>query len=138
MPKASLRENLNLSRTLIAQSLFLLFGILLCFQTSKGQTWDISGKIIDDLTRDPIDYAYVTAVGDTAFALTDAEGNYTIRISKAATEISVLADGYTKFTIPVKNIIKFTLNIELTANVSQLAKEARRNEERCDRRKNNW
>ncbi|MEO5572585.1 MAG: DUF5686 family protein, partial [Bacteroidia bacterium] len=107
---------------------FFLFSVISTF--SSGQTWDISGKIIDGLTRDPVDYAYVTAIGDTAFAVTDAEGNYTIHISRKATAISILADGYTKFTIPVKDIIKLKLNVELTANVSQLSTEAKKKEER--------
>jgi hypothetical protein len=110
--------------------IFVLCGIFFFFTAAHAQSWNISGKVIDALTREPVDYAYVTAKGDSAYAVTNDDGIFTIQISKAATSISVLAEGYTKFTIPVKNIINLSLHIELTANASQLAKEARKEGER--------
>ncbi|MEP7170468.1 MAG: DUF5686 family protein, partial [Bacteroidota bacterium] len=110
----------------------VIFFLILFFpSTCKAQqTWSISGKVVDALTHEPVDYAYITAEGDASFAITDADGNYTINISSAATAINVLADGYAKFTIAVKDIVKLKLNVELTANASQLATEALKNEER--------
>jgi len=119
-------------RTLNAVHLFFLlfFATLIFSSQSQAQTWSISGKVIDALTREPVDYAYITAEGDATFALSDIDGNYTINITSAATAIVVLADGYTKLTIPVKNITNLKLNIELTANASVLATEARNEGER--------
>jgi hypothetical protein len=116
----------NCTSYIIKKFLLVLFGILFFSIISKAQSWSISGKVIDALTRDPVDYAYVTATGDSAFAVTDAEGNYTIYISSSAKTVFVLADGYEKFTIAVKNITRMTLNVELTANASQVATEARK------------
>jgi hypothetical protein len=89
-----------------------------------AQTWEITGKVTDALTRAPIQYAYISTVKDTAFAFSDADGNFTIHISKSATSLAALADGYITDTIPVKNIHNLTVFFELTANASQLASEA--------------
>lgn len=107
-----------------------IFFLLTCTHITQAQTWEISGKVVDKLTREPVRYAYITATNDTASAFSDNDGNFTIYITPATTAIAALAERYIKVSIPVKNIKRFTILFELTASASQLATEALREGER--------
>lgn len=110
---------------------FLLF-LLLMFgpKTSKSQTWEITGQVIDVLTREPVSYAFITATNDTAIAFTDNNGYFLIRISASAKAIISSAKGYVTATIPVSSIKNMNLNFELSTSASQLKKEANKDGQR--------
>ena len=108
--------------------LFLLFSC--CIHFTAAQSWQVTGRVIDILTREPVVNAYITAGNDTGFAFSDLNGNYSIRLTPRTTELTVLADGYIKATVPVRSIRNLIVLFELTASASQLAAKARKEGER--------
>lgn len=113
-----------------AKCIFILVLLFSGIKISSAQTWEINGKVIDMLTREPIRNTYITAVNDTAFAFSDNNGKFTINITSKATALKALADGYAAVTIPIRNIQKLTIIFELTNNALNIATQARKEGER--------
>ncbi len=110
------------------KSRLLFFGIVLLLLSIDNsvfpQTIQISGRVVDVFTREPVPYSYITAEDDTVFAFSDNYGNYKITVSYKTKSLTALHSGYNPETIQIKPANPLTVNFELTASAGVLKKEA--------------
>jgi hypothetical protein len=93
---------------------------------SFSQTLTITGRVIDAFTREPIPYAFIAALNDTAFAFASSTGLYEIQISTRVTALTAVARGYQPVTISFRQVKGFQLNFELHSSAAVMQQEARR------------
>lgn len=77
-------------------SLFIIIALFFCLNSfSQGNINTIvSGKVIDDLTGDPLPFVSVIIKGTTAGTITDSEGKFRFETSVKATELNFSFIGY--------------------------------------------
>jgi hypothetical protein len=97
---------------------FLLFILLInSLLDTSGQNTEISGKVTEKATGDPIPYANIIFTGSFVGTTSDINGNYHLSTAKPGKTIEISAVGYKKQTIPVnigqKNINNFELEEEV-------------------------
>ncbi|QGY43353.1 hypothetical protein GM418_06675 [Maribellus comscasis] len=99
-------------KKILSQVLFLLLTLL-----AAGQKTDVSGKITDAGTGEPIPYANIIFKGTYIGTMSDVNGNYQISTAKPTGEIDVSAIGYKKQSASIKmnesNKIDFVLEEEV-------------------------
>ncbi|MEO0525984.1 MAG: carboxypeptidase-like regulatory domain-containing protein [Bacteroidota bacterium] len=101
-------------------SKFILFytSVLLCLTLTWGQ--DISGKIIDKDTKDPIPYATIQ-IDETRGTITNEEGFFLITLGDASvTDLTISCLGYATKIVSLDPIEKKDLTIALGASVLEL------------------
>ncbi|HIP48543.1 MAG TPA: TonB-dependent receptor [Lutibacter sp.] len=95
-----------MKKTFLVNLLFLLF-----VSTIYAQNIDVSGKLIDIATGEPIVEATVKVAGTKVYTLTDFEGNFNLSTTKdVVLEVSHLQ--YKTIQVPVSNATR----IEMTEN----------------------
>ncbi len=104
-------------KTIALIILFLLFSIC----GVKAQKTEISGKITEFDSNNPIPYVTVVFKGTFIGTTSDLNGNYNLSSTKATSTIQISAVGYKQqeFTIKMNQVNK--LNIRMVADVISLA-----------------
>ena len=75
--------------------LFLIAAFLLITATLSGQTYTVSGTLLDAETRSPLDRAQVIAVGTERASVTDENGRFTItKVPSGKFEIEARLEGF--------------------------------------------
>jgi hypothetical protein len=74
----------------------LVFAILLSsgYLFAQQGTFNISGKVIDAVTKAPMQAASVFAQNTTTGTATDAEGNFTLRLPNGGYDLVITFTGY--------------------------------------------
>jgi TonB-linked SusC/RagA family outer membrane protein len=85
---------------------------------AQGTTGTITGRIQDSVSKAPISDARVVLITSNAYASTNVEGRYTLKVPAGRSELRVLRVGYGE--------AKFTVNVAAgqTANYDVLLKES--------------
>ena len=80
-----------------------IFSMLFIFQ-SFSQTFDISGKVIDQQKK-PIPFAHITNLNQSLSVVCDVSGNFKMKIVKIPTILKASAVGFEslEFNISIKN-----------------------------------
>lgn len=78
---------------------------------------NVSGKVVDAETGEPIPGVNIIAKGTTVGTITDIDGNYTLTIPADATLLAFSFIGYQAQSIPITNSV---LNVVLTPDIQQL------------------
>ena len=100
---------------------FILPLILLILSFNAfAQNTEITGKITEAGTGNPIPYANIVFPGTYIGTMSDINGNYFLSTSKAGNLVEVSAIGYKKQTAPVKIAQKNEVNFELQEDVVTL------------------
>jgi len=101
--------------------IFLLsFTLLVLVLSTAGQNTELSGKITEAATGNPIPYANIVFSGTYIGTMSDINGNYFLSTSKPGNVIEVSAIGYKKQTAPIKIAQKNELNFKLQEEVFAL------------------
>jgi hypothetical protein len=104
------------AKILLFISVFL-FGAI---SIAMGQTTQMSGKVSDALTNEPIPFATVAFKGTTQAVSTDIDGNYTISSETPSDSLFVSYVGYINVALPVRKGKTQNLNFVLTVNKIEL------------------
>jgi len=99
--------------------LLLAFAALVWVQANAQRT-EISGKITEKGTGNPIPYANIVFTGTFIGTMSDINGNFSLATAKPTATIEVSAIGYTKQGFPVKINQKNNFNVELAEEVVTL------------------
>ena len=102
------------------KTLFLSLTLWVLFFCASGQNTEISGKITEAGTGNPIPYANIVFPGTFVGTMSDINGNFSLSTLKAGKVIEVSAIGYKKQTAPVNLSQKNTFNFELEEDVVAL------------------
>ncbi len=98
--------------------------LILASALAWAQNGSIRGKVLDDITNQPIPFATVVIQGTSTGASTDFDGNYVIEnLEPGLVNIEASYVGYTKrtiFEIQVYNSKPTSLDIRLTQSATQL------------------
>lgn len=86
----------------------------------------ITGKVLDAFTREPVPYAFVTALNDTAFVFADGKGNFNLAVSYSVTALTATAKGYMPVTLSLARIPGYHVIFELTSSAQTMQQEARK------------
>lgn len=86
----------------------------------------ITGTVKDAFTHEPVPYAFIAALNDTAFAFADGKGNFTLNVSYNVTALTATAKGYIPVTIPLKKMTGYQVVFELTSSAQTMQQEARK------------
>ncbi len=100
--------------------LFLSLTLWVLFFCASGQNTEISGKITEAGTGNPIPYANIVFPGTFVGTMSDINGNFSLSTLKVGKVIEVSAIGYKKQTAPVNLSQKNTFNFELEEDVVAL------------------
>ncbi|MCC6384302.1 MAG: DUF5686 family protein [Bacteroidia bacterium] len=104
--------------------LWLFIILLLRFSNVQCQVFEITGKVIDGFTREPVAYAFITAINDTAFTFADGEGLFRILVSTRVSSLNATAKGYIPASISIHQIKGFYIQFELTSSAGVMQQEA--------------
>ena len=99
---------------------FLPILLLTLILPATGQNTEISGKITEAATGNPIPYANIVFTGTFIGTMSDINGNYFLSTSKPGKVIEVSAIGYKKQSAPVKTGQKNEINFALQEEVFAL------------------
>lgn len=80
---------------------------------ASAQTYSISGKVYDAVSREPIPFASVFLKGKTIGTTTDFEGNYTLFVAELSDSLVVTSIGYTTAKKPLRMVETQSLNFIL-------------------------
>ncbi|MFN4808296.1 MAG: SusC/RagA family TonB-linked outer membrane protein [Bacteroidota bacterium] len=105
----SLKPALNHLRLLVVA----LFAML----SSLAQEKTVQGRVSDNATGSPIAGASVTLKGGTSGVITDANGNFSIKVSSASKQLTVSFSGYTSTDVDIATGV---LDIKLSSTSSTL------------------
>jgi len=92
------------------------FATALCFLSLPqgfAQTYSISGKVTDAISREPIPFASVFLQGKSIGTNSDFEGNYTLQVNVLSDTLVVTSIGYQAAKKPLKNFPAQTVNFIL-------------------------
>ena len=87
---------------------------------SQGTTFILSGRISNKDTDQPIQNLSISVTGGSAFAITDANGHYSIELPQGLNKLETNLLGYQKILQDVIIYGDGTLNLEITENVEAL------------------
>lgn len=99
--------------------LFLVFGIFIWIQANAQKT-EISGKVTEKGTGNPIPYANIVFTGTYIGTMSDINGNFNLTTAKPAATLEISAIGYIKQVFPVKINQNNVFNVELKEEVITL------------------
>ncbi|MFZ9240481.1 MAG: carboxypeptidase-like regulatory domain-containing protein, partial [Chitinophagaceae bacterium] len=105
----SLKPALNHLRLLVVA----LFAML----SSLAQEKTVQGRVSDNATGSPIAGASVTLKGGLSGVITDANGNFSIKISSASKQLTVSSSGYSAVDVDITTGV---LDIKLSSTSSTL------------------
>jgi iron complex outermembrane receptor protein len=105
----SLKPALNHFRLLVVA----LFAML----SSLAQEKTVQGRVSDNATGSPIAGASVTLKGGSSGVITDANGNFSIKISSASKQLTVSSSGYSAVDVDITTGV---LDIKLSSTSSTL------------------
>lgn len=102
---------------------FFILPFLLVMATFQllAQPTEISGKITDKATGQPIPYANIIFRGTSIGAMSDINGSYKLKTSKPGKEIEVSSIGYQRQIAPIKINEKNQIDFQLVEEVFNLA-----------------
>ncbi len=88
--------------------------LLLVFPTFLfAQTKQLSGKIIDAQTQEPIGFATIYLIGTTNGATADAAGNYSLQYDDKCDSVEFSTIGYSKIRMKLIGAPTQTINVEM-------------------------
>ena len=99
--------------------LLLVFAVIAGLQANAQKT-EISGKITEKGTGNPIPYANIVFTGTYVGTMSDINGDFNLVTAKPAATIEISAIGYKKQTFPVKINQKNVYNVALADEVVAL------------------
>ena len=99
--------------------LFLAFAILVWGHVNAQKT-EISGKISEKETGNPIPYANIVFSGTFIGTMSDINGNFNLVTAKPSSTLEISAIGYKKQVFPIKINQKNVFNVELSEEVVAL------------------
>ncbi|HPE76826.1 MAG TPA: DUF5686 family protein [Draconibacterium sp.] len=99
--------------------ILLYLFVLLTFQL-LAQPTEISGKITEKATGEPIPYASIIFRGTSVGTMSDINGSYSLKTSKPGAEIEVSSIGYQRQYAPVKFNQKNHIDFQLEEEVFSL------------------
>ena len=83
---------------------------------AKGQSYVLSGKVIDGSNGEPVEYASILIAESGQWAITDGKGAFTIRhVKSGKTTLTVQCLGYRKQTWPMtirRDVTELTLRLQ--------------------------
>ena len=83
---------------------------------AKGQSYVLSGKVIDGSNGEPVEYASILIAESGQWAITDGKGAFTIRhVKSGKTSLTVQCLGYRKQTWPMtirRDVTELTLRLQ--------------------------
>jgi len=100
--------------------LLLFILLILSISTLSAQNTEISGKVTERTTGNPIPYANIIFTGSFIGTTSDINGNYSFSTSKAGNTIEVSAIGFKKQVVTIKLKQKNLINFELEEEVFEL------------------
>lgn len=103
------------------RKIFFIFSVLFTLITLPGfsQGRIVSGRVVDEITKVPLEGATVTVKGTNITALTNATGNFSISTQQSGNEILVVSYvGYGSKEVSVGNLS--TIEIEMNKTTSDL------------------
>ncbi len=103
---------------------FLIPGLIFLAQATAFAQVEVTGRVIDGFTKEPVPYAYIVTGNDTIFTFTDNNGFFVIRVDASARYIVAMHSGYLPDTLPVRQIKKLYVKFELTASAGKMTGEA--------------
>lgn len=106
------------------QNLFFTVFLVWVHGIAVAQTWEITGRVTDAFTKEPLQFVYISATGDTCFAFSDSKGRYKITVTSKSGELRAVNKGYLPVTIPIKSHNKLVINFEMNASAVKMASEA--------------
>ena len=101
----------------------LIFSVILIVSfwiQAVAQKTEITGKITEKETGNPIPYANIVFTGTYIGTMSDINGNFSLNTAKPTATIEVSAIGYVKQVFPVKINQKNVFNVELAEEVVTL------------------
>lgn len=91
----------------------LAFLCLLLLTGAEAQTYSISGKITDAISREAIPFAGISLKGKSIGTTSDFEGNFTLHANVLSDSIVATSIGYLAVSKPLKNLPNQTVNFIL-------------------------
>lgn len=91
--------------------------LLLVPQEYYAQTTNVSGKIVDAITREPLPFVNVLLQGTKAGGSSDFEGYYSVSTTEKCDSLIISYVGYNRVIRAVKYGVSQTINIGLTQGV---------------------
>jgi hypothetical protein len=122
---------------------WILVGLILIIYCTSvisqiaGNTITIKGKVMDAQTREAIPFAYIIIVGTESGAVTDIDGNFTIRANTMRFNIKVSSIGYKTDTIQINADQSSNLKIKLAIDTKLLNEVVIKSGKRNYRNRNN-
>ncbi|MEM9916659.1 MAG: DUF5686 family protein [Bacteroidota bacterium] len=96
---------------------FLLFLLLLLtVSVASAQSITVSGRVIDDDTREGIPFCNVYFKGTTIGVSSDVDGNYTITTKSPSDTLVVSAIGYSALEKPLKGLVDQEINFRVKSS----------------------
>ena len=96
--------------------MFIVMLTLGFFTKAKGQSYVLSGKVIDGSNGEPVEYASILIAESGQWAITDGKGAFTIRhVKSGKTTLTVQCLGYRKQTWPMtihRDVTELTLRLQ--------------------------
>ncbi len=103
------------SRLLLSAILLILFGV-----QATAQKTEITGKVTEKGTGNPIPYANIVFTGTFVGTMSDINGNFNMVTAKPTATLEISAIGYTRQVLPVKVNQKNIFKVELAEEVVTL------------------
>jgi len=94
--------------------------LLTALNPAVAQNINISGKVVDAKTKEPIPFANVSIIGKFIGTTTDTSGFYLLQAPKKTDSLQVSSIGYTTVKKSVKEGVSQTINFELSFDEIQL------------------
>ena len=94
-------------------------------QQGFAQTTTVSGKIVDDISREPLPFVNIIFKGTGIGATSDVEGRYTISTTLKVDSLVVSYVGYNKYTRSIKHGISQEINVGLKQGVDLITVEVK-------------
>jgi len=94
--------------------------LLTALNPAVAQNINISGKVVDAKTKEPIPFANVSVIGKFIGTTTDTAGFYLLQAPKKTDSLQVSSIGYTTVKKSVKEGVSQTINFELSFDEIQL------------------
>ena len=86
-----------------------LMMIILSLAFASYSQVNISGTILDNFTKEPLVGAYIVPINGQGGAISDLEGNFTLKLNESVKQFKVSFVGYTSQTIDINNQTKFQI-----------------------------
>lgn len=82
-------------------------------QLASTRSSVLSGRVTDSETNQPIEGAYIHPLDNSTYAVSDANGNFTMTLYSGATDIEIRQIGYLPQRLPVSSYLKSRIEIKL-------------------------